>query len=184
MFFTLTAPVNVPLLIEIKETLWSEESKGRCPRQFRLTTLIAKLLNMERCLDLPSDQAKVLTFHHQQSKSNANRKYKFILLEDTLQIVIQLGVGSRYGVTGFWSLVSPAIGTLSLIVKFGSFTTGMRLLSGPDSNWQFFSSFRPLFSVSLGSFSSLQMLRLQKNGGIERLFKTISKSTYVNHHHK
>lgn len=86
----ITLPIIIPLVIEIVQTLCCEESQGPNSFQFRLTTFIAKMLNQERCLNLPQDPSKILEFYHEESKACSNRKFKFIVFEDFLQIWFQL----------------------------------------------------------------------------------------------
>ena len=107
-------PIVLPLLYEIVSTLCCCLGPKGSTYQFRVTTLIANLLNQEKCLDLPSNPDDLLSYHHEQAKANSNKKLKFIIFEDFLQILIQLYFGQLAGLTGFWSIASPAIGIFNM----------------------------------------------------------------------
>ena len=77
-----------PLALEIIGTcIYSEVSKGM-GWQFKITEVFARLINQEKCLEMPEHQEDMESHDLQQSKTNANKKIKFVIFEDSVQIAL------------------------------------------------------------------------------------------------
>ena len=83
LFYTL--PVTIPLLSEVFYTLCYENYE-KSTIQFRMTTLLAKMLNQEKCLELPAQADELEKFVEKTAKTNSSRKLKFVIIEDVPQI--------------------------------------------------------------------------------------------------
>ena len=57
-----------------------------------------------------------MKFYHEQAKTSINRKLKFIILEDAVQIMVQIYISNRMGLTGFRTLISPVVGLLNMFL--------------------------------------------------------------------
>lgn len=120
--YILLPSLLIPLLVEIIMTLCCGKSENFGCR-LRCITLFANQLNQEKCLDLPADPRDIVSFYHKQARISINRKYKYIVLEDAIQIIVQIYVSNMAGLTGFWTLVSPAVGLTNMFLTIRDWHT-------------------------------------------------------------
>ena len=80
----LTVSLVTPLALEIIGTwMYSQVSKG-LGWQFKITEVFARLINQEKCLEMPERQEDMETYDREQSKTNADKKVKFVIFEDSV----------------------------------------------------------------------------------------------------
>ena len=84
----LTISLLSPLTLEIIGTwMYSEVSKGLGWR-FKIIEVFARLINQEKCLEMPERKKDLETYDREQSKTNADKKVKFVIFEDSAQIAL------------------------------------------------------------------------------------------------
>jgi hypothetical protein len=81
---------------------------------------------------MPAEVKNLKKYDQDQAKEAIDKKIKFILFEDTIQISLQLLANSYMGISGFSSLVSPFIGLLSM---FKSITEWQLAYMHETSTW-------------------------------------------------
>lgn len=73
----------LPLVLEFIGIIITNKTKGMI-----LITFVAKILNEEKCLDLPADFNDLEKFYQDYAKEAANKKIRFVVFEDTVSIVL------------------------------------------------------------------------------------------------
>ena len=89
----------IPILIEIIMTIGCckccscVKTENSCSR-LNFINLLAKQLVQDKCLNLPAQCKEIMKYYHEQAKTSINRKLKFIILEDAVQIMVQVSVSN------------------------------------------------------------------------------------------
>jgi hypothetical protein len=99
----LSVPIIIPLIVEFCQKMCQKTPLKKPTFGFRIVLYLSSFLNLENKFDLSIDQAE-------SEKLNIQKKLKYVLFEDGIQIVFQLYWILYFGAISPGNLISPIVG--------------------------------------------------------------------------